>query len=99
MMADSSGLPRQLALMRGSPNDASLAMEKLNARVRPGLTASQFYKIFTQCACDKFMTRRAFRHHYCKHTVIDLTNDSSTAGTPEPTTEGDDDVLDLTSAE
>lgn len=46
---------------------------KLTASVRPGLTAREFFDLFTQCRCGLIMTRTAFTRHYCKFTVIDLT--------------------------
>lgn len=48
---------------------------KLNAVVRPGLTAKEFFALFTQCRCGMIMTRTGLARHYCKFTVIDLTKD------------------------
>lgn len=61
---------------------------KLNAHGRPGLTAQEFFDLFTHCRCGLIMTRTAFTRHYCKFTVIDLTVD-----------EDDGDVVDLTLGE
>lgn len=49
---------------------------KLDRQSRPGLTAPEFYKLFTECRCGMIMTRRAFRSHHCRFKVVDLTNDS-----------------------
>lgn len=59
---------------------------RLNAQVRPGLTANEFFDLFTQCRCGLIMTRSALIRHYCKFTVIDLTNE----------TDDDETVVDLT---
>lgn len=73
---------RRLAQMRGSSADATLSMSKLDARFRPGLTPSEFYETFTQCACEAIMTRPAFPFHHCRYNVVELTDDSSDSGTP-----------------
>lgn len=70
-------------------------MWKLDARTRPGMTAAEFYKTFTRCLCGLIMTRRAFRWHLCRHTIIDLTgedseNESNVSG------KDSDDIIDLT---
>lgn len=63
--------------MRGSPaSDIAPAISKLDARFRPGLTSSEFYGTFTQCACDMDMTRPAFHNRHYRHTAIDLTDNS-----------------------
>lgn len=49
---------------------------KLNAQARPGLTAKEFFDLFTQCRCGLIMTRAGFSRHHCKFTVIDLTNET-----------------------
>lgn len=77
---------RRLAQMRGARDSAgtALAMSKLDARFRPGVSPSEFYETFTQCACELIMTRPSFPHHHCSHTVVELTDDSSD-GVPDHT--------------
>lgn len=60
---------------------------RLNSLIRPGLTADQFFDLFTQCRCGLIMTRSMFPRHHCGHTIIDLTQQ----------TDGEDEaVVDLT---
>ena len=82
--------------MRGSSGDSTLAMAKLDAQVRPGLTATEFYETFTRCACGSIMSRRAFRFHFCRYTIIDLTGDTSDDETPERTSGNNQGEVDLT---
>lgn len=91
-------LVRRLALMRGSSADAALAMSKLDAKFRPGLTSSEFFGTFTQCACDMVMTRPAFLNHHCRYTVSDTTDDEADDEIPEHTpgnNQGEDEVPNL----
>lgn len=83
MVADQGNHMRKLARMCGSSADATLAMSMLDTRFRPGLGPTEFYNTFTQCACEMVMTWSAFPRHYCRHTVIELTDDSSAAETSD----------------
>lgn len=67
--------PRQLALMHASAELCFFKMSRLDARVLPGMTAREFYKLFTRCRCGLIMTRHAFKaSHSCKF-IIDLTSE------------------------
>lgn len=49
---------------------------RLNSLVQPGLTVDKFFDLLTQCRCGLIMTRSAFPRHHCRHTIIDLTQES-----------------------
>ena len=76
--------------LRG-PETALERLLRLDTATRPGLTKSEFKRLFANCACGLIMTCRVFNDHICQvpQVVIDLTLDND-AG------EGDD-VIDLTS--
>lgn len=80
---------RRLGLMRAPvPNNPNwFDFHRLNSLILPGLTADQFFDLFTQCRCGLIMTRSVFPRHHCRHTVIDLTQE---------TDEDDETVVDLT---
>lgn len=59
--------------MRPSYRVGCFDLWKLDAQHRPGLTVAEFHKLFTLCRCQMVMTRRAFRRHYCKFRIVDLT--------------------------
>lgn len=82
----SSNQTREPAVMSSSPTYCIFSLLRLDANVRPGVTAATFQKMFTQCRCGLVMTRRAFGDHHCVHTIIDLTMDVDT----------DEDIVDLT---
>jgi hypothetical protein len=68
---------------------------RLDDGENPGLTETEFRKLFAQCnRCGTVMTRRVFKRHTCRvivvkrrKVVIDLTSDTEEAS----------DVIDLTS--
>lgn len=44
-------------------------IERLDSRIRPGVTAAEFKELSVQCAtCEEIFTRRAFRYHQCSMT-------------------------------
>lgn len=50
-------------------------LEKLDARVQPGVTQAELKSIIAMCECGLISTRRAFDDHNCQNEVIDLTGD------------------------
>jgi hypothetical protein len=54
---------------------------RLDTSRRPGLTESEFKKLFAKCSCGLIMTHRVFKEHICAPSiqaqpdVIDLTRD------------------------
>lgn len=70
-----AGRAIRLALMRSSYRVGCFNLWKLESHSRPGLTASEFYKLFTQCRCGMIMTRRVFWRHRCQFTVIELNSE------------------------
>jgi hypothetical protein len=70
--------------MRG-PETVIEQLLRLDTSRRPGLSESDFIRLFAKCSCGLIMTRRVFRDHVCAPTIIDLTTDD------------DGDVIDLTS--
>jgi hypothetical protein len=73
----SSGVPVCDGPANRPPNDYELLM-RLDALIRPGLTAKEFVKLFMECRCGLIMTQRVFGSHEClpeKEDIIDLTND------------------------
>jgi hypothetical protein len=48
-------------------------LDRLDSRVRPGLTVVEFQKLFFLCECGIITTRRAFEDHDCRIEIIDLT--------------------------
>lgn len=65
---------RQLKLMQASSDDLFMKFWRLDTRIRPGLSAADFYRMFTRCRCGLIMTRHAFRWHPCQFTIIELTS-------------------------
>jgi hypothetical protein len=67
--------PKRIALARrGVPT----LLERLDSRIRPGVTVAEFKGLFVQCTtCEEVFTRRAFRYHQCPMVleIIDLTED------------------------
>ncbi len=47
-------------------------LAQLDARVQPGITATEFSALFHQCKCGLVTTRRVFGDHKC---IIDLSGD------------------------
>jgi hypothetical protein len=50
-------------------------LEKLDFFYRPGLTESEFKRLFAKCRCGIIVTRRMFHMHECMKevVVVDLT--------------------------
>lgn len=48
-------------------------LERLDARLQPGITLIEFKRLFVMCECGLVCTRRAFSEHKCEAEVIDLT--------------------------
>jgi hypothetical protein len=74
--------PATLARTEGRRSISTL-LELLDSRVRPGVKADEFRRLFVRCDCGYIVTRRAYRNHACagesmepaKNDVIDLTGD------------------------
>lgn len=52
---------------------------RLNSSIRPGLSETEFRRLFAKCHCGLIMTQRVFADHVCRvvdPVVIDLTGDS-----------------------
>lgn len=68
----------------------------LNSSTRPGLSESDFRKLFAKCRCGLIMTQRAFKRHACVE-VVDLASESSESdssrSSPSPA------VIDLTASD
>ena len=68
----------------------------LNSSTRPGLSESDFWKLFAKCRCGLIMTQHAFKHHACVE-VVDLASKSSESdssrSSPSPA------VIDLTASD
>jgi hypothetical protein len=47
-------------------------LARLDARVQPGITNTEFSALFRQCECGMVATRRAFSDHKC---IVDLSGD------------------------
>jgi hypothetical protein len=47
-------------------------IQKLDARIQPGITVTEFSKLFCQCECGLVTTRRVFSEHTC---ILDLTGE------------------------
>lgn len=47
-------------------------VQKLDACVQPGITVTEFSKLFCQCECGLVTTRRVFSEHTC---ILDLTGE------------------------
>jgi hypothetical protein len=60
--------------MQGHRTTSTL-LELLDSHVRPGVTEAEFRKLFVQCKCEYFFTKRAYRGHACSKAVIDLTEE------------------------
>jgi hypothetical protein len=68
--------PKRRAPSRGvGRSTVSELFEKLDARVRPGITKAELKRIIVMCECGLITTRRAFDDHDCQNEVIDLTGD------------------------
>ena len=69
-------IPRRRAPLpaRGGRSQSSL-MELLQSRPYPGVTESEFRKLFAKCDCGLITTREAFREHRCLTEVVDLTGE------------------------
>jgi hypothetical protein len=85
--------PKRIALARieGRRGVSSL-LERLDSRIRPGVTVAEFKGLFVQCTtCEEFFTRRAFRYHQCPMVleIIDQTEDEIIDLT-------EDEIIDLT---
>ncbi|KAG6903994.1 hypothetical protein DXG01_013452 [Tephrocybe rancida] len=52
------------------PEDTRRKLNRLDSSVNPGLSPREFHQLFFRCKhCDKFMSKRAFRHHQCSFCV------------------------------
>ncbi|KAG6906049.1 hypothetical protein DXG01_016124 [Tephrocybe rancida] len=46
--------------------DARQKLNRLDARLNPGVSSTEFYQLFVTCReCDQFMARRVFKYHRC----------------------------------
>jgi hypothetical protein len=61
--------------------DTLISLLKLDSWVKPGLSETDFAKLFSKCRCGLVMTHRVFDNHTCAvaraPVVIDLTLDDS----------------------
>jgi hypothetical protein len=61
--------------------DTLISLLKLDSWVKPGLSETDFAKLFSKCRCGLVMTHRVFDDHTCAvaraPVVIDLTLDDS----------------------
>lgn len=64
-----------LAVMHSAPTSSIFRLLMLDSESRPGLTAAEFHRMFTQCLCGLVMTRGAYVNHHCRFTIIDLTSE------------------------
>jgi hypothetical protein len=53
------------------PTDSEL-LRRLDSQVRPGITYTEFQKLFVECECGLVTTRRSFEKHEC---IIDISDD------------------------
>jgi hypothetical protein len=66
---------RRRALAAASSRSVSTLLALLDVRLLPGVTESEFGRLFVKCDCGLITTQRAFERHTCLHEVIDLTGD------------------------
>jgi len=53
------------------PTDSEL-LRRLDSQVRPGITDTEFQKLFIKCECGLVTTQRSFEEHEC---IIDISDD------------------------